>query len=71
MDGALSFKVLRYRKCSNRVENSLFQSGASEPKGLLDVKLGQASWLACHESARMHFQPGEGPSRGLLRDCEN
>ena len=19
----------------------------------------------------MHFQPGEGPSRGLLRDCEN
>ena len=21
------------------------------------------------ESARRHFQPGEGPSRGLLRDC--
>ena len=24
--------------------------------------------LKC-ESASMHFQPGEGPSRGLLRDC--
>ena len=23
------------------------------------------------ENAGRHFQPGEGPSRGLLRDCEN
>ena len=23
------------------------------------------------ESACKHFQPGEGPSRGLLRDCTN
>ena len=30
------------------------------------------SWqcLKC-ESASRHFQPGEGPSRGLLSDCEN
>ena len=35
MDGALSFEVLRYRKCSNREENSLFQSCASEPKVIL------------------------------------
>ena len=28
------------------------------------------SGLKC-ESSSMHFQPGEGPSRGLLRDCEN
>ena len=24
-----------------------------------------------HESTSRRFQPGEGPSRGLLRDCEN
>ena len=35
---------------------------------------GRAVWLTqilkC-ESASRRFQPGEGPSRGLLRDCEN
>ena len=29
---------------------------------------GMGSWLAC---ASIRFQPGEGPSRVLLSDCEN
>ena len=33
--------------------------------------MGGVQYLCESASASMHFQPGEGPSRGLLRDCEN
>ena len=28
-------------------------------------------WSLKCESTSRHFQPGEGPSRGLFRDCDN
>ena len=35
----------------------------------VNVHLSQWQCLKCENDSR-HFQPGEGPSRGLLRDCK-
>ena len=65
MDQAIIFKIGRVHRLE--LQTKICEDFTITEKAPISGQ-GMGSWLAC---ASMRFQPGEGRSRILLRDCEN